>query len=192
MSAPSPLPRRSRRVLVVILAVFLVPFVLAGVLRFSGYHPAATRQKGELLQPPADLRAAALHAVDGAAYPWNPIARVWRVVVPVPAQCDADCLRVARDIDTVWQLLGPEQDRADVLWWCSTTPCAWPAGVHRPAGVRVIAPDAIARARLPRADAASGMSVYVVDPNGFVVLRYAPGADLSGLRADLSRLLKLQ
>jgi hypothetical protein len=31
----------------------------------------------------------------------------------------------------------------------------------------------------------------VVDPNGFVVLRYAPGFDLGDLRTDLSRLLKL-
>ena len=41
-------------------------------------------------------------------------------------------------------------------------------------------------------DAAGGMPVYVVDPNGFVVLRYAPDTDLAGLRTDLVRLLKLQ
>ena len=75
---------------------------------------------------------------------------------------------------------------------CATSPCAWPAGVHRPASVRLLAPDAAARGRLPQVDAAAGVPVYVVDPNGFVILRYAPGADLSGLRADLARLLKLQ
>jgi len=36
-----------------------------------------------------------------------------------------------------------------------------------------------------------GFPVYVLDPNGFVVLRYAPGFDASGLRTDLSRLLKV-
>jgi hypothetical protein len=52
------------------------------------------------------------------------------------------------------------------------------------------------RAALPRVDAGSaggaqGVPVYVIDPNGFVILRYAPGADPAGLRADLAKLLKL-
>ena len=33
--------------------------------------------------------------------------------------------------------------------------------------------------------------MYVIDPNGFVILRYPPGFDPAGLRADLARLLKL-
>ena len=33
--------------------------------------------------------------------------------------------------------------------------------------------------------------MYIVDPNGFVILRYAPGVDLMGMREDLSKLLKL-
>ena len=35
------------------------------------------------------------------------------------------------------------------------------------------------------------MPVYVLDPNGFVVLRYAPGSDPGDVRTDLSRLLKV-
>ncbi|MCW0465993.1 hypothetical protein NB705_003066 [Xanthomonas sacchari] len=38
---------------------------------------------------------------------------------------------------------------------------------------------------------AAGVPIYVIDPNGFVVLRYAPGFDPAGLRADLAKLLKL-
>jgi hypothetical protein len=34
--------------------------------------------------------------------------------------------------------------------------------------------------------------VYVVDPNGFVILRYAPGFDAGHLRQDMARLLKLK
>lgn len=45
--------------------------------------------------------------------------------------------------------------------------------------------------RCPRANDAAGVPVYVIDPNGFVILRYAPGFDPAGLRADLVKLLKL-
>ena len=34
------------------------------------------------------------------------------------------------------------------------------------------------------------LPVYLADPNGWLVLRYAPGFDPSGLRKDLSRVLK--
>ena len=37
-----------------------------------------------------------------------------------------------------------------------------------------------------------GVPVYVIDPNGFVILRYAPGFDPAGLRTDVAKLLKLK
>jgi len=70
-----------------------------------------------------------------------------------------------------------------------------PASVPRGGALRVLAPSDALRAGLPRLQPgpgeANGVPVYVIDPNGFVILRYAPGFDPSGLRADLSKLLKL-
>lgn len=193
MTSPATDQRRRNRIgLVLIVAIFLVPMLVAGIMRFADVHPAATRQKGELLEPPADLRDVRPRLADGTPYKWNPVDRTWRILVPAPADCGDDCRRVARDVGTVWQLTNKDADRVDVLWWCSTTACDWPSDVASPSTVRVLAPDQGARDRLPRADAAAGLPVYVVDPNGFVILRYAPGADLADLRADLSRLLKLR
>ena len=47
------------------------------------------------------------------------------------------------------------------------------------------------RAALPRSGDA-GPVTYVVDPNGFAILRYAPGQDPGDLRSDLSKLLRLR
>jgi hypothetical protein len=55
----------------------------------------------------------------------------------------------------------------------------------------VLRADAALLDGLPRVHDAAGVPVYVIDPNGFVVLRYAPGFDPAGLRADMSKLLKL-
>lgn len=41
----------------------------------------------------------------------------------------------------------------------------------------------------PLADLPAG-TVVIVDPNGLAMMRYAPGADAKGIRADLERLLK--
>jgi hypothetical protein len=62
--------------------------------------------------------------------------------------------------------------------------------------LKIVRSDAALREHLPRlhpatGEAADGVPVYVIDPNGFVILRYAPGFDPAGLRADLAKLVKL-
>jgi len=67
---------RNRLVLVLIAAVFFVPMLVAGVMRFTDRHPAINRQNGELLEPKPDLRRLEPRLADGKPYPWNPQARV--------------------------------------------------------------------------------------------------------------------
>jgi hypothetical protein len=45
-------------------------------------------------------------------------------------------------------------------------------------------------AALPEAATPDAVPVYLVDPEGFVVLHYRPGFDPSGLRKDLGKLIK--
>jgi hypothetical protein len=201
-NASEPLPDRSTRnrnrmLLLAIFALFFGSLIFAGVLRFSGWRPAGMKNKGELLQPPADLRAAAPKLLGGGDYRWNPIARTWRIALAPPADCGAECAKTARDLYTVWELLGREATRVDVLWLCAATPCALPDGAPAIPNLRLLQPDPVLRARLPRADAVTwrggrGVPVYVIDPNGFVILRYAAGADPGDLRSDLAKLLKLK
>ncbi len=53
------------------------------------------------------------------------------------------------------------------------------------------APSTCTSTRRPAAlaDLPAG-TVVIVDPNGLAMMRYAPGADAKGIRADLERLLK--
>lgn len=180
-------PNRNRLVLVAIFALFFGAFALAGVLRFSGWRPAGMKNHGELLQPPGDLRKLSLTLADGGAYPWNPVERTWRIVVAPPAACGDACVTLSGQIDTVWQLFGRNADHVEVLWLGEP-----PAGAKRGPELRVLKDDPALRAALPRLNDPAGIPVYVVDPNGFVVLRYAPGFDPSHLRQDMSRLLKLK
>lgn len=189
---PTRVRNRNRLMLVAIFAMFFGSMLVAGLLRFSGWRPAGSKNHGEMLDPPGDLRQATPRRVDGKAYEWNPVARTWRIALAPPAACTTQCEQLARDIDTVWQLFGKDADRVDVLWLCASMPCALPANAPRPATLQLLQPDAGLRAGLPRVDDASGVPVYVIDPNGFVVLRYAPGSDPAGLRADLAKLLKLK
>ncbi|PNS08918.1 hypothetical protein Lysil_0547 [Lysobacter silvestris] len=173
--------------LLVLAALFLGSFALAGALRFSGWRPQGLKNKGELLNPPVDLRDVSLRLADGAAYPWSPEARRWRILAVPAVDCRERCDKLARDLDVAWQALGHDRDHADVLW-AGAVPASAPATSHP----RAVVPLDVLKVRLPRAGAPADAVVYVIDPNGFVVLRYAPGFDPADLRTDLSRLLKLQ
>ncbi|SDZ29604.1 hypothetical protein SAMN04487939_13331 [Lysobacter sp. yr284] len=177
---------RNRLTLLLIAAFFLVPMLVAGIMRFTDRHPAINRQHGELLAPKPDLRELAPSLADGKPYPWNPEARVWRILVAPRPDCAEACAKLSHELDTVWQLFGKDADQVDILWLGEP-----PAGAARPASLRVLGPAPQLRERLPRLDDPAGTPVYVVDPNGFVILRYAPGFQPGGLRTDLSRLLKL-
>lgn len=187
MTTPDPrADKRNRAMLVAIFAIFFGGMLVAGALRFAGWQPAGMKNHGELLKPPVDLRAVVPALADGGRYHWNPVGRRWRMVLAPRADCAADCIEVARQVDLVWQLFGKDADQVDILWIGAP-----PAGARQNPATRVLRADAALRARLPRVDADAGLPVYVIDPNGFVILRYAPGFDPAGLRADMAKLLKL-
>ena len=181
---------RNRWMLIALFAMFFGAMFVAGVLRFSGWRPQGMKNKGELLQPYADLRTLTPRLADGGEYRWNPAARTWRIAT-APRDCTgagaSQCETLLKQLDTVWQLTGKDADRVELLWIGDL-----PAGGPRPASLRLLKPDMALRDRLPGADNATGTPVYVIDPNGFAVLRYAPGFDPAGLRTDLARLLKLK
>lgn len=197
MNADTTTRNRNRVLLIAIFAMFFGSMLVAGLLRFSGWRPAGTRNFGEMLDPPGDLRGVVPRRADGSTYAWNPSARHWRIALAPPASCTTECEKLAHDLDTVWQLTGRDADRVDVLWICPGATCAPPAGAPRPATLQLLQGEARLRAALPRVDETTfngrrGVPVYVIDPNGFVILRYPPGFDPGGLRADLAKLLKLK
>ncbi len=178
--------KRNRNALVLIAVMIFGSFLIAGLLRFSGWRPEGMKNKGELLQPPGDLRQAHPQLIDGGEYEWNPIDRHWRILVAAPRECGSPCDQLAKDLDKVWQLTGREADRLQIFW-LGQVPAAAPAMSHQ----RALRDAPALRAALPNVDAA-GPVTYVIDPNGFAILRYAPGHDPGDLRSDLSKLLKLK
>ena len=178
--------RRGRLVLVLIFLLFFGSIFGAGILRFSGWQPQGTKVHGEMLQPAVDARAVVPQLADGTAYAWQPEERTWRIAVVAPADCASACVKLASDLDVVWQLFGNKADHVEILWIGSV-----PAGVPDTVSRRAIRPSPELLAVLPRLADPAGIPVYVIDPNGFVILRYAPGTDPGFIRTDVSKLLKL-
>ena len=73
---------RNRALLVLIVVLFLGSALVAGALRFSGWRPTGMQNKGELLDPPADLRALSPRLAEGGPAR----AHMPRAVVLVPTR----------------------------------------------------------------------------------------------------------
>lgn len=184
-SPPANSQTRARLVLVLIAVMFLSSFGLAAYLRFIGWHPGHSKNFGELLQPPRDLSAAILQRADGQPYAWVPEAHRWRVVLVAPENCGAPCASMLDTLGRVWETQGRQADRVDVLWFGPL-----PAGAP---GFRRLVPmkrSAELETALPDASHGDALPVYLIDPSGFLVMRYAPGFDPNHLRKDLAQLLK--
>jgi len=182
-SAP-PSQLRSRLTLLLIAVLFLGSFFIAAALRFSGWQPPGHRNYGELLQPPVNLATHALLRADGSAFEWQPERNRWRFLVVPPADCAQACARTLDALHRIWLGQGRKADRIEVLWFG-----ALPAGP----GFRALVPmraDAALAAQLPEAARADTLPVYLVDPDGYLVLHYRPGFDPAGVRKDLGKLVK--
>lgn len=181
--------RRNRGALLLILGLALGALVAAGALRFSGWQPSGHVNKGQMLQPYGDLRTLSPTLADGSSYRWSDSPRTWRIVT-APRDCSggrrAQCMKLLEQLDKVWRIMGRQADRVHVLWIGPP-----PADVASLREVRLLRPDARLQAGLPGFDDARGDPVWLVDPNGFVVLRYAPGFEPGDLHADLVKLLKV-
>ncbi len=191
-----PRTRRNRWLLVAMALLFLTPPLLAALLYFGGWEPARTRHAGVLVQPPLELADLALARADGELYAWRPQDRIWRIAVLPPVDC-GDCAELAKSLHLVWQLLGRHAASVEVLWFGPVPEDApeYPAFVPMQLDSALLErlPQSAAAAAVP-VDAATAQSasiqVYLIDPRGFLAMRYPPGFDVAGLRADLARLLK--
>ena len=183
MTAPS--QTRSRLVLLLVAAMFLGSFGVAAALFFGGWRPTQTRNLGEMLDPYRDLRAVPLVHADGRPFAWEPLERRWHVLVAPPDDCGAPCLQVLDALDRVRRSEGRHAERVVLLWAGEL-----PAGAPEVAGlVPLRASDAL-QAQLPDVARADALPVYLVDPNGWLVMRYAPGFEPQAVRKDLGRLIK--
>ncbi len=185
MNTPRPSQLRSRLTLVLIAAMFLGSFVVAAVLRFSGWTPGHTRNYGQLLEPPIALGALALKRADGSPYAWAPEQDHWRLLaVPAPG-CAQACVQALDFLHRTWLSQGRKADRLDVLW-AGEFPANGPTFRRL---VRLQTDPALAAA-LPEAAGIDTLPLYLVDPSGYVVVHYHPLPDPAGVRKDLGKLLK--
>jgi len=182
-------PPQSRKTLWLVAAVCIAPFI-ASFTAYYFYQPEGRVNYGELMAD-KQLPDAALKLVDGSAFSLAQLRGKWLFVTVDDAACDAYCEKKLWQIRQVRKTQGKYPERIERVWLI--TGGGQPAERLRTEfeGTWLVhATGSAVLEALPHAGARTD-HVYLVDPLGNLVLRYPRDADPSGMKKDLSRLLRV-
>ncbi|HUJ01050.1 MAG TPA: hypothetical protein VLY46_12490 [Usitatibacter sp.] len=175
-----------RAKLVLIAALFAAPIVASYLTYYFG-HAKPTANHGELLLPPQQESDAVFRRPDGRSFSLRELRGRWILVAQDAGKCDERCLgklvvmrqvrlALGRDAERVERVLLVDADRAPDPSRLAPFP-----GMEVATGPRGSGVDTRAAGDLDH--------VYLVDPNGNVMMRWRSTADPKGMLQDLQRLL---
>lgn len=194
--------RKNRVLLLLLLASFVIPFIVGDLAYKRGWYQGGQTNKGLLLDPPAAL--ATLKAVDAAGRPLlaDFAKEHWWMLYVLPADCTAACHNRLFQMRQSLLALGREAERVRPLLVLTAAPAAATEALLQKefAGfTRLQASAAEVDAALAKAAPAASQAglLYLMDPMGWIMLAYPPEADekTSIIKAedtldDLRKLLK--
>ena len=185
---------RGRLKMLLVLAVCAAP-VLASYLTYYVLRPESQKSWGTLIQPLRPLPQTTATTLDGKPVALPALRGQWLLLSVAGGACDAACEKNLYLQRQLREALGRDKERVDWVWL-----------VDDAAPVPAQLLPALAQATVLRVDAsqlaqwlqpAAGQSMhdplYVVDPQGQLMMRFPPASDTSAaknIKRDLDRLLR--
>jgi len=212
MSAPpTETPREaqsvSRRPLVVLSLLFVVPLAIAFILYYGGsWRPAKNTQHGELIHPARPLPEIALATIDGGETAPKFLQERWSLLFVGDGRCDERCKNALADMQRAREMLGKDIFRVQSVFLVSESCCdreflksTYPNLMTARLDAEAVAPQ-VAKdvesfiATFPTYEsvpATRAGRIYIVDPLGNLMMSYPAAATGIGMYEDLKTLLKL-
>lgn len=188
MTVNSDVPKRSNRTLWLVLAVCVAPFV-AATLVHRYFQPGSRMNYGDLIDPVA-LPDVSLQSLDGEIIPLSTLRGKWLMVHVDTGSCLPECVEKLWKIRQLRLTQGKNMDRIARLWLITDNEPVDASLQKEYEGTLMLRASPEIISRLPTL-AEPGTHIWLADPLGNVMMRYAPGADPSRMKKDLIRLLKV-
>ena len=176
-----------RAKLVALAALFAAPIV-ASVIAYNVIEPGRTANFGELLLPPARVSPQPLERAGGGTFAFTELAGKWVLVVSDSGACPQACRDKLSTLQLVRTALGRNAGRVERVFVVDDLQRTAGEMAAEFPGLRVAYTPA--GLSLPPGAGNDRAHVYLVDPNGNVMMRWPAGADRKRMLGDLQRLLK--
>jgi hypothetical protein len=182
---------RARCALLALFALFFVPIVGAFLLNAlaPSWLPFGRVNHGELVQPPLEAGLHALRPYDGPDWPEVVAAAPWTLVYIDGPQCADSCQQALVSMRQARLALGKDADRVSRWWLASQMPDTRQIEFARQIdpGLRV---GVFGHDAAVLVEQGTTPAVHLVDPAGYLILRY--DVDIaSSILKDLKRLLRI-
>lgn len=191
-SAPD--ARKGRWRMLLVLLVCAAP-VIASYFTYYVVRPEGRRNFGELVQPMRPLPALAAATLDGKATELSALRGQWLLVSVAGGACDQACSQHLYLQRQLRESLGKDKDRLDWVWLV-TDQAAVPEKLLpalRSATVLRVDDKALQTWLSPSAGHRLEEQLYLVDPMGNWMMRFAPGLTLetaARAKRDIERVLR--
>jgi hypothetical protein len=186
--------RLGRWKMLAVLLVCAAP-VVASYFTYYVVRPDARRNVGALIDPQRPLPDVMGTSLDGQAVNLRSLKGQWLVVSLSSGHCDASCANRLYLQRQLRESLGKDKDRLDWVWFVTDgQPVAdtLQLSLKGATVVRVGERD-LAQWLLPQSGHALDEHLYLVDPMGNWMMRFAPQLDTKGavgVKRDLERLMR--
>jgi len=185
--------RRTRLLLVGTFLIFFLPIMAAWLLNIFApdWRPFGTLNHGTLVEPVRQLSATHLAHVDGSAMDASYLSGHWTMVHLLDGDCGQSCIDALARSHQVQLALGDDMQRVQLLLVLMQAVDLQTADL--PSGVAVVTADDawLEKFAFSPTGAGDNFRLYLVDPQGYLMMRYSAHVDRRGLLADLERLLKI-
>lgn len=180
-----------RRMLLLLAAVFFLPFIVGTGMFWSGWRPEKFANYGQLVQPPLVLPESGLRDADGNALSTSSLHGKWLLVKLGHEPCLAACQDELQKMQHVHIALNKEQSRVQRVFIASDGASPLAELRNRFPDLRLASLDSTGAAEnWRRVFDGAGRELYLVDPLGQLIMRYDDPPDMRGVLKDLERLLK--
>ena len=186
--------RLGRWKMLLVLLICAAP-VVASYFSYYVVRPEGRRNYGDLIDPQRPLPDLVGTTLDGRSVNLRTLKDQWLLISVAGGACDAACANHLYFQRQWREGLGKDKDRVDRVWLVDdAAPVAdalQPA--LRDATVIRVPKDALAQWLAPQAGQQLENHLYVVDPMGNWMMRFAPGVDLTTapkIKKDLERLMR--
>ncbi|MDA3913290.1 hypothetical protein [Oleiagrimonas sp.] len=175
----------SRIKLLLVVAVFLLPVMIAAGLLLSGWTPGGSSH-GQPILPQRSFAGIDIKLADGSSYPWKDSQPRMTLLALPGSDCMDNCVRLLHLMSNARIVLNQNADRLRLLYvgqpphipGADAVMKSWQVGTdvdHKLEKYRPLGPDSVA--------------AILVESNGTALTLYRAGFDPNGLRKDLQKVI---
>lgn len=184
--------QRSNTVLWLLLASFLIPAIAAYGYFFFGDRPTP-HSNGELIIPVVDIESLKLKDVLGNELDRQALTPKWRMYYFAGSVCSTNCINNLYNMRQINIALGKNQDRVQhAIIHLETADQAFTELLE--AEYKETFRLTTDSQNLPEAlhnDVATSPAIYLMDPNGNIMMRFPESLDPKLILKDINKLLKI-